>query len=320
MLRLILKCVLIILILAILHLALLSIQFPVEQSAYLAASIDKKALLEDHTPGSILIVGGSSAAFSYDSAYLQSVTGQPVINTSLHIGLGLRYMLDSVSPYILPGDVIILNLEYEHYVVDSNNPPASDMLRQILGVDFATNFPLIRTPGQWLIVLKYHPEYTVNHIRQALYGSKSPCPNFIYCRESFNSHGDVKIEFVVSNAETKARLANEIPYKDVEVYNAPLHPTTIQLLKDFNEFVTQKGAQVFIVLPAIPDAVYDRHPEYFEALFTALGQALPIEIIGQTNIYPIDLFYDTMYHLNDRGRSIHMQSLAELIRNRLNSS
>lgn len=87
----------------------------IQPNNYLQAYKLKCELLEN-TPGPRLIfVGGSNLAFGINSKRIADSLGINVINTGLHAGVGIKFMLDDVSQYVRVGDILIIAPEYNHF-------------------------------------------------------------------------------------------------------------------------------------------------------------------------------------------------------------
>src|SRR5438045_2669104 len=71
-------------------------RFPPQDSLY-AASIDKISLLRTQASPRLIFVGGSSMAFGMDSALVANRCGFHPVNTGLHVGIGLEFMLGQVE-------------------------------------------------------------------------------------------------------------------------------------------------------------------------------------------------------------------------------
>ncbi|MEQ8676108.1 MAG: hypothetical protein RLP44_22685 [Aggregatilineales bacterium] len=312
MLKLTKKCLIIFFAIFMLHLGIMYAMSPLVQDSYLAASIDKIALLQNHPDGSILLVGGSSVAFGYDSAYLQDSTGRTVINTGLHHGLGLRFTLNSILPYVQENDIVLLNLEYDHYL-DSPDFKYSDVMRRMLSVDFFHNIAFMTTSDQWMTVLRYHSEYTL----QTLWDD-DPCPGVTYCRASFNAFGDIDARFNISTAEFSQTLAAGIAKVDSNTYNQRLNYNAINVLNDFTRSVRERNASAFLVFPALPDAVMDVSMDGLQEIVGNIEQQVDSVILNEPTGYPGSFFLDTIYHLNNEGREAHTAAITELLLVELN--
>jgi len=84
----------------------------VVKSDFMAAIIDKHALLENTHPPRILLCGGSNLAFGIDSKRIQDTFGLPVINLGLHAGLGVEFMINEIKLSTKPTDIVIFSFEY----------------------------------------------------------------------------------------------------------------------------------------------------------------------------------------------------------------
>lgn len=309
---LVIKALLIILVVFGLQFGLFGLRFPFEQINYTAASLDKRQLLENHAAGSILLVGGSNLVFGMDSAHLREVTGKPVINTALHAGLGLRYMINSVLPHVKENDVVVLSLEYRHY---DSSPDVwrSDMLRRVVGVDFWGNLPYITTAGQWYTISRYHPQYTLESLWFTATDGTIECPGDTYCRASFNEWGDIKSEFNTRNPDSQRVLQRELNRERSSGYGRPLDTDAINLLNHFGEEVRKRNATVFLVFPPLPDSIMARDSEGINKTVADVKNVVEIPALNEPLSYNDALFYDTIYHLNSEGRSIHSAYIADLL-------
>jgi hypothetical protein len=69
-----------------------------------------------HDP-KIFVIAGSNARYSHSCAVIEAHLRRPCINAGIAFGIGLDWVLDNFRPYIRPGDVVYLPLEYEEYSV-----------------------------------------------------------------------------------------------------------------------------------------------------------------------------------------------------------
>ena len=81
-------------------------------SDYLAAFADKNRMLEEKPGARAILIGGSGMAFGVDSRKISDALGMPVVNTGLHAGVGLAFMLEHVRPFVRRGDIVVLVPEY----------------------------------------------------------------------------------------------------------------------------------------------------------------------------------------------------------------
>ena len=69
-----------------------------------------------HDP-KIFVIAGSNARYSHSCAVIEVQLGRPCINVGIAAGIGLDWVFDNFRPYMRPGDVVYLPLEYDQYSV-----------------------------------------------------------------------------------------------------------------------------------------------------------------------------------------------------------
>jgi hypothetical protein len=69
-----------------------------------------------HDP-KIFVIAGSNARYSHSCAVIEVRLRRPCINAGIAAGIGLDWVLDNFRPYMRPGDVVYLPLEYDQYSV-----------------------------------------------------------------------------------------------------------------------------------------------------------------------------------------------------------
>ena len=68
----------------------------------------------------VLVIAGSNALFGINSTMLREHLKKPVINLGVNAGLQLPLILQLATPYIKPGDTLIMPLEYPMYHYDGD--------------------------------------------------------------------------------------------------------------------------------------------------------------------------------------------------------
>ena len=77
---------------------------PRDSNHYLSALQDKIERLESCVGNRILVVGGSNAAFGFDSQCIQQTTGLDTVNLGLHVSLGLPFYLETIRQHCRDGE------------------------------------------------------------------------------------------------------------------------------------------------------------------------------------------------------------------------
>src|SRR5688572_3873186 len=80
---------------------------PVQSNDY--SIIDKHQLLQKKDPPRLILAGGSNVAFGFNSKRIADSLNINVINTAIHAGYGLKYIIDDLKPFLKQGDIVILS-------------------------------------------------------------------------------------------------------------------------------------------------------------------------------------------------------------------
>jgi hypothetical protein len=271
----------------------------------IAATIDKQALLKNADSPKIVFVGGSGVSFGLDSEMVRRELGMTVVNMGLHAGLGLRYMLAEVRPYINPGDVVVVIPEYAHfdYLLDGSRRLRDALVVFPKGVLYLSSARQVRT------LVEHHPQSVRDQLYWAFELSKDYSCRPPHCRSSFNEYGDNVGHLGKKWVDRKA-LSQPVSCK-----TGPLASTAIDTLNDFNRFAEGKQAKVFFFFPSIPEPSYSKSKGCIVLLQELLVQDLEIPLLNtpDEHIFPIEYFFNTQYHLNVVGREIRTQRIIEAL-------
>ena len=118
-------------------------------------NLDKKVIdfkldaLRKASPNRIIIISGSNGWYSIDSDQIAAAFHRPVINLAVHFGL-FQYMLEQAVPLVHEGDIVLMPIEYEHYLQPQSMGEMEACVR------IFNDFPLSRSPG-WYEALNACP-------------------------------------------------------------------------------------------------------------------------------------------------------------------
>lgn len=263
------------------------------EAGFYAALEDKyNRLMESKSP-KIIVVGGSSAAYGLDSKTLSEAMDMDVVNMGLHAGLGLRFPCETAKKNIQEGDIVLIACEYPAYTGETMYP-----LETWFAVENRSEFYDCVPRDQIISLLKYYPTYLGEKIDSMRNGT-----NYVKkeARQYFNSYGDYC-------EERKDKV-------DFETYYAVIREDTlddkiIDYLKGFKKYVEKRGAKVLITFPPHTDHIATTDEEV-DAFAKKLERETGIQLISKPQDYflPEEYFYDSDYHLNDRGVPIRTELL-----------
>ena len=282
------------------------------QDAYLAAIIDKEALLKNTPSPKVIIIGGSNAAFGFDSKKIADALGMPVVNTGLQAGLGLRYSLNFVKPYIHAGDILLVSPEYENLL---GNIRGGEVLGEMLML-YPGGIKYLSSWNEFWELAKVLPALQTEMVHQRLEDEiTNTCKEcngskVIYFRSAFDPQtGDIttnKGTFKGSGG-FEFTLNYTVPNSNFE--------QNIRFLNKFNRFVTGKGASMIYVYPSIVNAFDDSVKKTLSDTDAVLRQQLEFPILEDQadTFFPQKLMFDTEYHLNDAGRTLRTDRVIKAV-------
>ena len=282
---------------------------------YLAAVLEKDRIIRSAKSPKIVLVGGSNLAFGIDSKMMQDSLGMPVVNMGLYAKLGLKYMLAQVRPYINAGDVVVVVPEYDQFYGDfangdhtlntallyAPNDRVSDFIRSYSIVDVVVR-PRVENARRSFL-----------RAAAAAVGRENqffpPDTNPVYNRRSFNEHGDV-----VSHLGRKGMNPDSIyvgPLPSMTTFNAE----TIDFLNEIAEEAAREKAHAYFMFPSYIDRSHRLNAAAIDSLRARLDKNLKLKIVGNASdfAYPPDHFFDTRYHLNEKGRTIRTALMLRLL-------
>jgi hypothetical protein len=272
-----------------------------KETDYIAAIIDKHQTLDAIKENRLILIGGSNLPFGIDSKMLSDSLQTNAINMGLHAGLGLNFMLNEVKPSIKKNDVIVLCLEYPLYLNDAKTD-----------VDLIDYTQEIYAPAQAYHQFNVKEKLLVYYSKfEKTFNKKEEVTNEVFNRKQFNPYGDNTGHL---NKPNEKVLKNKEPIGKIEISES------LGLLKDFNDLVNQKGAKLFISYPAYERTEFIKNQSKLIELDKELKENLSqITFLNspETFAFESDYFYDTVYHLNGKGREKRTRIFFEELRERV---
>lgn len=272
---------------------------PRASKSLLFSKYDKDQLFETALPPRLILIGGSNLAYGIDSAILEEGLGLNPVNTAIHVTLGAKYMFDNSLKYIIPGDVIVVSLEYQQFF-GKDMYGGEELLRTVMDVDRTSMSTL--NLEQWLNIIKYLPEYSLSKIKPSEYNFKENPFIGIYERGSFNEYGDAYIHWTRDPRQFKPHLKSE------GEYNSDL----IAYLLDYEKKVHRLGARLYLTFPGLQAETYQNMAEQISLIESELLKS-GLELVSTPSRYRFetDYFHDTPYHLTKDGVVLRTAYLVE---------
>lgn len=252
----------------------------------------------------VIVVGGSSVPFGVDTKLLEEMLGMPCVNFGLYATLGTKMMLDISRDAINEGDIIILAPEtdaqtYSLYFNAEAAWQACDSDMSLLTRIGSDNYGDM-LGGAW--------RYAVQKVKY-FFTDGELSPEGVYNIESFDKYGDI----VYPRAYNIMPLGYDSSMV-IEFSEDNISDEFIDYVNEYVEFAKSKGARVlFSFSPMNEDAISeDVTLENIRSFKEYIDNAFDAELISDPNdyIYLSGYFYDSNFHLNDDGATMHTANLA----------
>lgn len=265
----------------------------------------------------IVLIGGSNLSYGADSKLIQRQTGCPVVNMGMNGYFGVRYMLEEVKARINPSDIVVLSFEYDNLFKSvDGSPPAhlaiikarpevfwhlsfEQKLDAIAAIPIVAQTKVMRLISELITAVK-------QPMTGKSYRTEGPADmNVIESLRSFTPEGDIVGHLgVVWPAERERAVVPK---------GATINPQMIALMQAFAAEMKGRGVPVIVSYTPFIREAYDKLQGDL-AKFHAMVKSSPPLIVPSPPsafVYDQSLFFDTVYHLNERGRPLRTQKIVD---------
>lgn len=273
---------------------------PRASKSLLYAKIQKDSLLINTSSPRIIFVGGSNLSFGINSAIIKDSLKLNPINTAIHAGVGLQYMMDNTIQYIKEGDIVLLAPEYDHFY-GRFIYGGEELLRTVADVNLLKLLDL--KEEQLKNISKYFVKYSFSKFKPTEYwGFKE---SDIYSVNSYNIFGDVYTHWTMKQ--------QKFPSFDTitDIYN----PDAIKLINNFRIELEKKSAILFITYPSLQASSYSKSVKQIKRVEKELMNN-EFVLLGTPERYkiPDTMMFNTPYHLLKKGVDYRTELLIEDIK------
>lgn len=280
---------------------------PNAQNAYLATFVDKMQLLDSVPSPRLILMSGSNVAFGVDSDLLSNELEIPVVNAALHFQLGSHFLMEQLKSTVRKGDIVLISMEYvmtsqgikdEQLTVADFYPPAKKWIQYQSNNEEIAAYATHRLSDFKLVMGEL---WTGNRQKSIAIDDTTS----VFFRKCFAKNGDLvgHLNNPPFNFNNPA-ISNEIVYnKQIKDFN------------DFYDFATKKGVMVFFTFPTYAESGLEKNMPVIRKLEKQLRANLKIPIIGspENSVMDDSFFFDSVYHLNAKGRKVFTSRLIQLL-------
>lgn len=265
--------------------------YDIDRGAYIAAAQDKQARLESLGSPKVVLLGGSSTAFGFDSKKIQEALGMPVVNMGIQASLGVNYLLDESVDSIGKGDLVVVSLEYPLYYSRGEAALTIYQLLEQRPSDFSKftyDYPMVKT-------LLDGGHLYVRHVLRSVVADLFPArrSEVGLRRDWHDETGDV----------VKHRQLPPRPFSPERPGYFVIDEQVIERLAALSELCDQRGARLFVFHPAVALAEESVDQAIYQPIYDSIKESTNVVQLNEPKemAYDRKLFFDSSYHVNAEG-------------------
>lgn len=291
----------------------LQIGAPIESSRWLSEiyTIKNRIAQSIKTP-KLAIISGSNAIFGISCKTIQQQKKVPCLNGGTNGSLGTDYLFKRARPWLKPGDIVLLPLEYEFYTYQKI--PNDAYISYILARD-----PQYLRSVDFLTQLRFITGVSFQRLRLGIIAKlKTPeRGNANYQSQNLNEYGDETSNLKeTTNKEQLIKVSKEQPMAFI---NGAIKSTYgMKMIREFTLWCQQNN---IVVLATWPNTIrFEAYSGQSQQLFfqsiEQFYNKLGVPLLGKPEdfMYEKSMIYDTSYHLNDRGVIQRTKKIIELLK------
>jgi hypothetical protein len=275
---------------------------PENTTEFLASMTDKHQRIKDINEPKIILAGGSNLLFGIDSNQIEREFKMPVVNLGLHAKLGLKFILNELKDVATPKDFIILSIEHLMIVEGEHELLAMTSYYNPFAYKYYRG-ENSNWAGKCKMRLNNHHMLFKEVISNTIKKTKK---DLVYNRNRMNKYGDITGHLELPSTSDLGSKSIIKDNKDEE----------IKLLNEFYHFAKKNKIEVIFSYGAYERSEYAKNIKALKKVHKKMKQNLKIEMIMDIDdfVYPETYFYDSVYHLNKKGKLIHTKNLIRKLR------
>lgn len=247
----------------------------------------------------IVIIGGSSGAFSTNSRLLHETFDLPVVNTCTHASVGLRMQFETFKDMLREGDIVIVSPEYGGGI---ERLYGGYNLLRILSTHLPEAYRKLSF-RQWLYIYRFIGLHNLGSKTHKDIGEFDD----VYSANAINEFGDIEWE-----REHKETIDNYVlsGFMDGEL---------IDYFKYIREYTQSKGIKLVFLPPTFMKSNFKSCADQIDSLAYCLEtNGVPWQSPPSRYSFDDSLYFDTPYHMTPEGADVRTKVMIEDIHRLLN--
>ncbi len=258
----------------------------------------------------LAIWAGSNGRYSHRCQYFTEATGLPCINLSMAVGIGIDFQLMMFEPLLQAGDVLYVPLEYNQYAIerDEMEGGAENIALVQHAHGLLWSMGLARTARAWGY---FDLPFLIHGVIESILNSKG-----FQRREGADT--------MTAQGDQRGHSAElGLPYRQLlqgarfDPPQMPEQSRALSVLGDFLDRMHARGVRVIGGLPTTPDGVQINEPliAQLRGFYQQHGQEFLV--LPNQSHYPLDCFFDSLYHLNEGCQVEHSTEVGRAVAQRI---
>lgn len=234
----------------------------------------------------IIFLGGSNVLFGINAKDIENSLQIPTVNFGIHAGFG-NLIFEESKEIIRDGDIVILPLEIDYYFKEWQTNYINDCIASYV-ISFRKDLykKLNLSNKMYCIRFLYCKYLFLRKPSQIKNKENDP-----YSTKAWNDSGDIILKREQKDNFTAARQYRVLSEED---FKAVLVPNS--QIKRFLKYLKNKNVKIYFMAPVLIESKESKlNTIALEEIFSKLNTNYFKNI--EENIYPINYFYDTDYHL-----------------------
>lgn len=272
---------------------------PVNDNSYSLAHIDKIKML-DTSKKKIVLFGGSNVAFGFKSDLLEEKFPEyDIINAGTHASLGMRYPLKEIKEKLNEGDVLIIFPEYDQFNGGYGGTPLFEVCL------YKKNFKNLEFK-EFLSGIQHIKDFFLTQLNSRV-SSKMYGKGFVYDRRGFNKNGDYIEHY-------KFKIKNNLECQPFTIKE--IDKSILQFFYSIKSELEKKNVKVLFFPPVFQKSSALMSLKEIKKISEEM-ETNKTPFLSKPEIYFLEDkdFYDTIYHLNEKGGEIRTKKLIKDLKN-----